>query len=283
VDSIGALSTTLTGEIQPKAFCSMVVYFKAKNAVLERPGHGQVGFIRQTKIKTSPGGMDDFSVVPVTAKHNLRGYSRLGDLHAIQSKILIDSRQITASFGFSDLNWTPRTSDAVSLWTEVEGRPATWTFGFDISKADLLTYPQEGITSERHTFELVRESFQFEIGQKVGIAIMFTSESKPTSKTVAGVGEHSVRSNDTELEAIYGLPDVVNIYTGRITHIGSEHIEYDINAFTGCSGASVFLLDQDQPSSVQSCDFGKAVAVHAGLHPHLANRNLGFSIRKAFE
>lgn len=223
--------------------------------------------------------MDDFSVVPVTAKHNLR---RVGDFHARQSKILID-RQIMATFGFPDLNWTPSTSDAVSLPTEVEGRPTTWTFGFDISKGDLLAYPQEGITSERHTFELVRESFQFEIGQKVGIAVLFTSESKPTSRTVAGVGEDTVRINDTELEAIYGLPDVVNIYTGRITHSGSEHIEYDINTFTGCSGATVFLLDQDQPSSVQRCDFGKAVAVHAGSHPNLANRNLGFSIRKAFE
>jgi hypothetical protein len=42
-------------------------------------------------------------------------------------------------------------------------------------------------------------------------------------------------------------------------------------------------LLENQPSSVQSRDFGKAVAVHAGSHPNLASRYLGFNIRKAFE
>jgi hypothetical protein len=100
---------------------------------------------RRIKIKTSPGGMDDFSVVPVSAKHNLR---RSGDLSALQSKILID-RQITASFVFPDLNWTPRTSEILfrfELRSKGGQRRATWTFGFDISKGDLLDYPQEGIT-----------------------------------------------------------------------------------------------------------------------------------------
>jgi hypothetical protein len=282
VDNSAALSIALTGEIQPKAF-GMVVYFRASGSVLKRPGYGQVGFVRQMKIKSNPGGTDHFSVMPVTAKHNLR---RLSNFEAIETEILID-REIKASFGFRDLNWTPgtSTSDSVSLCSENEEcvRPSQWTFGLDISRGDLLTHPQDGITSERHTFELVRESFTFEVGQKVGIAVVFSYASKPTNKTVSGVGEDSVRINDTELEAIYGLPDVVNIYTGKVIYVGSEHIEYDINTFTGCSGATVFLLDLDQPSSVQSCDFGKAVAVHAGSHPFLANRNLGFKIRKAFD
>jgi len=83
------------------------------------------------------------------------------------------------------------------------------------------------------------------------------------------------------LAEIYGLPNEVNLYTGKIAHVGEQHIEYDVNTFTGCSGAIVFLLDKDQPSSVQSCDHGKAIAVHAGSHPFLPNRNFGFQIRMA--
>ena len=49
-----------------------------------------------------------------------------------------------------------------------------------------------------------------------------------------------------------------------------------MNSFTGCSGAIVFLLDRNQPESVQQCDYGKAVAVHGGCHPFIITHNLGF-------
>jgi hypothetical protein len=58
------------------------------------------------------------------------------------------------------------------------------------------------------------------------------------------------------------------------------HIEYDNNSFTGCSGAVVFFLDENQPEdSVQQCDWGAAVAIHAGAHPSQGDRNDGFMIQ----
>jgi len=85
--------------------------------------------------------------------------------------------------------------------------------------------------------------------------------------------------SEQKIEEIYGTPNSVNIYTGMITYVGKDHIEYTCNAFTGCSGAVVFLLDQDQPPSVQRSDYGKAVAVHSGSHPFLPARNFGFLVR----
>jgi len=59
-----------------------------------------------------------------------------------------------------------------------------------------------------------------------------------------------------------------------------DHIEYDINSFTGCSGGIVFLTDEGQPDSVDSCDIGKAVAIHSGSHPVIGDRNFGFIINR---
>jgi len=282
VDNPEAISAELTGYVRPKAHC-LVVHFREEGDVLKRPGYGQVGFIRKAKIQTSPGGTEDFSVVPVTAKHNLRCMDD-GKLHAVQAEALIGMSH-TADFAFNDLDWIPSPIDSVPLRSDVKERvrTANWTWGVDISKGNLVARLAEGITSEHSSFALVRENFHLEVGQKVGMAVLFTPQAKPTRQTVASFGVQEVDISDMELERIYGQPNSVNIYTGEIMFIGDDHIEYDINSFTGCSGATVFLLDQGQPPSVQNCDFGKAVAVHAGAHPFLATRNLGFKIRQAFE
>ena len=101
----------------------------------------------------------------------------------------------------------------------------------------------------------------------------------PTLAMASHSPEHPLSGlTQTDLEGIYGRPDAVNIYTGQITLVGEKHIEYDINTFTGCSGAIVFLLDQGQPDSVDPTDYGKAIAVHSGAHPSLLDRNFGFKI-----
>jgi len=182
---------------------------------------------------------------------------------------------------FPELDWIPGPSDVIDISSGENGRSAPWNWGFNISKGELIDHVEEGITSERHTFELVRDTFRLEKGQKIAVAILFNAASKPNQRTVAGAGENSKKISEQKLVDVYGLPNVVNIYTGKITHVGEQHIEYDVNAFTGCSGAIVFLLDKDQPPSVQSCDHGKAIAVHVGSHPFLPNRNFGFQIRMA--
>jgi hypothetical protein len=73
-----------------------------------------------------------------------------------------------------------------------------------------------------------------------------------------------VSISEAQIKAIYSPPNTVNIYTGGITYVGENHVEYDFNSFTGCAGAVVFLLDKNQPSSVQQCDYEKAIAIHSG-------------------
>jgi hypothetical protein len=89
-----------------------------------------------------------------------------------------------------------------------------------------------------------------------------------------------INVSEQDLASIFGEPGKVIIYTGTVTKVCGDHIEYDINAYTGCSGAIVFLLDTDQPASVRDVDHGKAIAVHAGAHPTLVNRNLGFILKE---
>jgi V8-like Glu-specific endopeptidase len=59
-----------------------------------------------------------------------------------------------------------------------------------------------------------------------------------------------------------------------------RHLEYNINTFAGCSGATVFLLDKKQLSLVQPNDYGKAIAVHAGYKRALRS-NIGLKIAGA--
>ena len=89
----------------------------------------------------------------------------------------------------------------------------------------------------------------------------------------------SITSEDDVL-SVFGSPGNVNVLYWVITLAGDRHIEYDINSFTGCAVAIVFLLDENQPGSVQEGDYGKAIAVHGGAHPTLTNRNLGFQLRE---
>jgi hypothetical protein len=100
------------------------------------------------------------------------------------------------------------------------------------------------------------------------MAVLFTSVSLPTSKTIGGAT--TTRASPEQIAPVFGKPaEEVNIYTGAITFVGANHIEYDMNSFIGCAGAAVFLLDQDQPDSVKHCDHDNAIAIHAEAHPVL--------------
>jgi hypothetical protein len=119
-------------------------------------------------------------------------------------------------------------------------------------------------------------------GKRLGWLFCFTNQTKPTRATIVGAddGEIPEAFGASEIKKYYGEPGRVNIYTGEIKYVGPKHIEYSINSFTGCAGAIVFLLDMDQPSSVDQSDWGKAVAIHSGAHPRMSDRNYGFLINQ---
>jgi hypothetical protein len=135
-----------------------------------------------------------------------------------------------------------------------------WKYGIDITwSSKVVTIA--GIVE--HSFERVHPGFEYKVGQNVGIGIY--SDTGATATTVL-----DPNVTKAELARIYGRSKKRHVYTGKITMVGTHHIEYDINSFEGCSGAVVFLLGveaQPSDSGVTRDDAGKAIAVHAGAHP----------------
>ena len=284
VDDRTAISEDLTNEVYRKAN-RMVTSYRQPGGVRNHPGFCQMGFVRGEPLPVSPGGNQHFKVYPVTARHNYRNYVNPKDgkeYYAIRTEVVYGTEFGEGSeMHFPGMNWKPNASDKFWIRDEsvVTRRPAVWPFGVDVAEGDMVSTMTKGITDEYNSFEPVRRTFCLEAGQKVGIAVLFTEKSRPNAFSVAGCDEEQKKISTDELKRIYGEPEVVNVYTGQITYVGEKHIEYDINTFTSCSGAIVFLLDEKQPESVQECDHGKAVAVHGGAHPFISARNFGFKLR----
>lgn len=286
VDDVAAISEDLASEVQRKARTLLVLLEEEekKEAPAVPRGHGQVGFLRQNKTQTSPGGTQHYSVVPVTAKHNLRRVKRISDgkfFKSYDAQVAVPGSMMYRIY-FDDMGNQDEfnVKKHLSLRENVDDSSAAlWKFGVDVSKGKMINEAISGLSGLADSFDEVRSTFQCERGQKVGITVLFSEDSKPNKKTIQGVGGPVQAATEGIIAEIYGAPNVPHVYTGTITYVGEKHIEYTINSFTSCSGAIVFLLDKDQPASVQDCDFGKAIAVHGGAHPTLSNRNVGFLLR----
>lgn len=114
------------------------------------------------------------------------------------------------------------------------------------------------------------------------MAVMFDQDSKRNKKTIGGTFElgSEVNISDLEIERIYGQPGKVDVYTGEIIYLGEKRINTPSILSWAVLGLFVFLLDKDQPSSVDPNDCGRAVAVHSGAHPTLGDINYGFLVNQ---
>jgi hypothetical protein len=186
-------------------------------------------------------------------------------MEARSAELLLPMDQGRAILKFNDLNWRYDSQSSILLREDV-----AWSFGIDISVGKPIESYTDGITSKQVSFQLVRPTISFEKGQRVGIAVYM--KRKPTLLTARHSAEHPLRNvSDDDLRSVLRSPGNVNIYTEKITLLGDCHIEY--------SDFIVFLLDENQPGSVQEGDHGKAIAVHGGAHP-TSNRNLGFKLSR---
>ena len=284
VDDPNAVTKDFVREILAK--CMPLEVYLAPEDNLERKfkkvGHGQGGFIRLEPIQQSPGGSTDtiFSVYPVTAKHNFRQVRDLKGTNHVPCLANFRIPNSTIEIETQDMGWVPNPAvDTFDLRKGKEGRPALTGYGFDMSVGTLIADSDNPVTHERASFRKVGPRFVIKKGLKVGIAVMFPKDAEPTQYTIAGAFEDRVDITDVEIKRIYGTHSQINIYTGEILYVGEDHIEYNINSFTGCSGAIVFLLDkQPDELDIDIADYGKAVAVHSGSHPTLMGRNYGFII-----
>jgi hypothetical protein len=154
-----------------------------------------------------------------------------------------------------------------------------WKYGHDVTSAGQIDNPRNHFTRKELSFEkLERQDYRFQVGQNIGIAVY-----RNFVVTAEDAGRPRNTLSNDYLRDIYGHENRVNIYTGQITHVSpnGRAFEHNINTFAGCSGAVVFLLDQDQDENgVISADHGKAIAVHAGGKNIAAGHisNLAFTI-----
>jgi hypothetical protein len=107
--------------------------------------------------------------------------------------------------------------------------------------------------------------------------VAILSEHAPTKITTSYNPDCPSDFDEEAIKRIFGEPKKVNIYTGNILFVGeSVHLEHDINTFTRCAGAIIFLLDKYHPFDPPM----SGIAVHVGSYPTLRTKNLGFKINQ---
>ena len=128
-------------------------------------------------------------------------------------------------------------------------KDVTWEAGFDMAWGKSANANTDSVEK---SFDLVRDDFQLEVGQKVGMAIVTTEMliTPETTKSFPG---------SADLKSVYGTEGGLKVFTGSITSVGEDYIEYDVNTSLGFSGSIVFLLDTNQPQSVKPSDYGAAM------------------------
>lgn len=193
-----------------------------------------------------------------TAQHNIA----VEDLKTLAIRVRPFTFRPVTAYELSDFNFLPRVPRMLR-----DG--ITWKKGLDVAWDKTVN---EGEEAMEIAFDRVRDDFRYEVGQKVGMAIFTTGMllSPETTKSYPG---------EFDLKSIYGTQGGVKVYTGAITSVGDDFIEYDVNTALGFSGAVVFLLDRNQPQSVRPTDYGAAVAIHAGNPNSFLFSNFGFLLR----
>jgi hypothetical protein len=249
VDNPEVISEDLAVLVTKRAFKLYVVAVQEDGDEEEMAYECQAGLLRETTGENT-------IVRPVTAKHN------------IATPIVEEVREVFQSATLRIPTAAPATPRAVRLHF-AEGGCSYRDDEIDIAwgnpvRNNLLLAPVR-------SFQKVRANFQCSAGQKIGMVIYSEIGATPEA------ADAPVGFTPEQVSRIYGGPNQITILTGEITTVGADYIAYDINSYGGCLGAVIFLLDRDQPESVIPEDYGKALAVHSGPHPHMAAaRNIGF-------
>eukprot|EP01006_Ploeotia_vitrea_P036273 TRINITY_DN66002_c5_g1_i1.p1 TRINITY_DN66002_c5_g1~~TRINITY_DN66002_c5_g1_i1.p1 ORF type:complete len:325 (-),score=23.73 TRINITY_DN66002_c5_g1_i1:322-1152(-) len=100
-----------------------------------------------------------------------------------------------------------------------------------------------------------RSDRQPKVGDAVGIVVHRTWD---LTQELVGVPLNTL---PRPVEHLYGDTHQTAVLTGKITHVSPKTIEYNINAYKGCSGAVVFYLEDEYGSLTTNAE---AVGVHAG-------------------
>ena len=136
----------------------------------------------------------------------------------------------------------------------------------DFDRNDLLLFDELCLEN----FTMVPPNFVCEVGQKIGLVVYNRYPITPDHKAVTGSSLADEELTEEDLEKVFGPGQAIVIHRSVIQFVGENHIGYMINTYGGCSGAIVFLLEEDNEN------YGKAIGVHAGKHNGLGDISIAF-------
>jgi hypothetical protein len=306
LDDRNAVSDALVDEIRHKAFLlSSTFLLEAQYGMREEVKLlGQVGFIRKNALPDSPDTKrrrtdgDEcnvrmykrYAVEPVTARHNIKNQMLESERSGERLAAEFDHAKYTSlednaveRLGFPDGGSTPvdhvvvRREDATSdsiVWDSIDT-----TKGSEIGS---VSSPHE-LTKSIRSFPRARD-YTLAAGHKIGIAVYRFWDIPMVDAQFTGTEPEWEKKGP----ALFGEKCRPAIYTGEIVHVSEQDgksFVHNINSFKGCSGAIIFLLDQNQPDSIAQETspggslYGAAIAVHVGSPANdlrNSNVNVGF-------
>jgi len=204
----------------------------------------------------------------------------------------------SALINLANTGWVKTLDHALTL-----RNGAVWSNGFDLSLGPVISentatenwlndvVRQRGLNNlipKVRPFKVVDEkTFTYEEGLKIGIVVYnhgcnreeAFSEVNLDDIDIGDESSYAVRTKgikQAKMEAVLGEKDSAMIYTGYITHVGTDHIEYNVNTHGGCSGGVGLVMTRGH------AEFGNALSIHAGFCPAL-HKNIGFKLAGAFD
>lgn len=277
------ISSDLVNEVSTKA-CEFYMSFRNPGTGNEYY-HGQGGFLQGFKLLMAATGRRSgdgdgqepepkrhrsvafaedqiYEAIPVTAKHNLRISGQEVYLRTTAKCYDRVEEDLALPDGGCEMQQRIRIRPAKGTKREILWRAD------DISFGNTIRDPTSALTKASRLFEKTPVTFTLSAGDRIGVLVyrMFDITHEDAKAPL-----------NTDLLQVYGEKFQVCIYTGEVTEVSENGKTFchDANTFRGCSGAIIFLLDQNQ--SVDAAEYrGKAVGINAGGLD--VNSNLGFLI-----
>lgn len=280
VDNVAAMSADLATRASMRAVRLRMIVKNDLTGVTDEYS-GQAGLIRGVRLTESPpetkqariGASNSsqpvaapvyrsrFEATPTTALHSVVTEDNEEGIREVykRSYLVAPDGSTIEIDSFSRAGYEPTASDTFTIRDGDD--PLVWEYGHDTDSSDTISNEASPFTKKEWTFEKIeRYNYRFRAGQKIGIAVYRDFEIEAVHTGSPDIASDSI-------QRIYGRVNQVNIYTGEITRVCDDGscFEHNVNAFQGCSGALVFLLDREQDScGVLEEDYGKAIAVHVG-------------------
>jgi hypothetical protein len=279
VSGEGNISADLVDKVSKKA-CEFYMTF-TDPPPFNKYYFGQGGFIRGEMLAAMTRPDDDvqpeqkrrkvefqedphYEATPLTAKHNLKSQGTETYLRTLVRWFDKVETDIVLLDGGCKMTEHIQVCPAKATKNEI-----TWNAD-DISFGDKITDPSK-LTEASRLFEKIPNDFKVCVGHKIGALVYCTFDI---------THDDAKAPPDTDLVQVYGQKFQVCIYTGQVTEISAngQTFCHDINTFEGCSGAIIFLLDQNQPDDVAAEFHGMAVGINVGGLDK--ETNIGFLINE---